>query len=163
MGNSFSWRQAVSPMKVVIWNEEAPTGVEMCFWKQNHIYVEVFQLFTEVIALPPNAICNKCCDFERRPFCFINLSTKHSWCSDWLRAGRPKNRSSSPCRIKNFFPRRPDRLWALPNLLSNEYRGLLRRYSGRGVKLTTHLQLVPRSRRCGSIRPLSHTPSWHNA
>jgi hypothetical protein len=26
--------------------------------------------------------------------------------------------------------------------------------SGRGVKLTTHLQLVPRSRKCGSIHPL---------
>jgi hypothetical protein len=26
-----------------------------------------------------------------------------------------------------------------------------------------HLQLVPRSRKCGSIYPLPHTPSWHNA
>jgi hypothetical protein len=26
------------------------------------------------------------------------------------------------------------------------------------VKLTTHLQLVPRSRKCGSIYPLPHTP-----
>jgi hypothetical protein len=39
------------------------------------------------------------------------------------------------------------------------YRGS----SGRGVKLTTHLQLVPRSRKCGSIHPLPHTPSWRNA
>jgi hypothetical protein len=30
------------------------------------------------------------------------------------------------------------------------------------VKLTTYLQLVPRSRKCGSINPLPHTPSWHN-
>jgi hypothetical protein len=28
-----------------------------------------------------------------------------------------------------------------------------------GVKLTTQLQLVPRSRKCGSIHPLTHTPS----
>jgi hypothetical protein len=33
----------------------------------------------------------------------------------------------------------------------------------RGVKLTTHLQPVPRSRKCGSIHPLPHTPSWHSA
>jgi hypothetical protein len=31
------------------------------------------------------------------------------------------------------------------------------------VKLTTHLQLVPRSRKCGSIHPLLCTSSWRNA
>jgi hypothetical protein len=31
------------------------------------------------------------------------------------------------------------------------------------MKLTTHLQLVPRSRKCGSIHPFPHTPSWSNA
>jgi hypothetical protein len=30
------------------------------------------------------------------------------------------------------------------------------------VKLTTHLQLVPRSRKCGSIHPLPYTSSWRN-
>jgi hypothetical protein len=30
------------------------------------------------------------------------------------------------------------------------------------VKLTTHLQLVPRSRKCGSIHPLPRTSSWDN-
>jgi hypothetical protein len=29
---------------------------------------------------------------------------------------------------------------------------------GRGVKLTTHFQLVPRSRKCGCIHLLRHTP-----
>jgi hypothetical protein len=33
----------------------------------------------------------------------------------------------------------------------------------RGVELTSHLQLVPRSRKCGSIHPLPHTSSWCNA
>jgi hypothetical protein len=33
----------------------------------------------------------------------------------------------------------------------------------RGVKLTTHLQLVPRSRKCDSIHPLPHTSSWRSA
>jgi hypothetical protein len=31
------------------------------------------------------------------------------------------------------------------------------------VKLTTDLQPVPRSRKCGSIHPLPHTPSWRSA
>jgi hypothetical protein len=31
-----------------------------------------------------------------------------------------------------------------------------------GVELTTH-QLVPRSRKCGSIHPFYHTPSWRSA
>jgi hypothetical protein len=33
----------------------------------------------------------------------------------------------------------------------------------RGVTLTTYLQLVPRWRKCGSIRPLPHTTSWSSA
>jgi hypothetical protein len=35
--------------------------------------------------------------------------------------------------------------------------------SGCGVKLTTYLQLVPRSRKRGSMHPLPHTPWWRNA
>jgi hypothetical protein len=58
---------------------------------------------------------------------------------------------------------RPDRFWGPQSLLSNGYRGLFPRvYSGRGVKVTTHLHLVPRSRKRGSIHPLPHTPSWRS-
>jgi hypothetical protein len=40
-------------------------------------------------------------------------------------------------------PRRPDRLWGPSSLLSNGHQG----QSDRGVKLTTHLQLAPRSKK----------------
>jgi hypothetical protein len=46
-----------------------------------------------------------------------------------------------------------DLLWGPPSLLSNDYQG---------VKLTTHHQLVPRSRKW-FIHPLAHTSSWHSA
>jgi hypothetical protein len=46
-----------------------------------------------------------------------------------------------------------------PSLLSNGYRGLF----PRSTKLTTHLQLVPSSRKCGSMHPFPHTPSWRSA
>jgi hypothetical protein len=61
-------------------------------------------------------------------------------------------------------PRRPDRLWVQLNLLLNGYRRLFPQgQNGRGVKLTTHLQLLARSRKCRSIHPLPHMPSWRSA
>jgi hypothetical protein len=58
---------------------------------------------------------------------------------------------TSPCRS--------DRLWGPHNLLSNGYRGL----SGRDMKPTIHFQLVPRSRKRGSIHQLHYMPSWRSA
>jgi hypothetical protein len=52
-------------------------------------------------------------------------------------------------------PTQPPVRWA-PGIIS---QGL----SGKGVKLTAHLQLMPRSRTLESIHPLSHTSSWHSA
>jgi hypothetical protein len=61
-------------------------------------------------------------------------------------------------------PQRPDRLWGPSCLLSNGNRGLfLQGQNVKGVKLTTHLQLVPRSRKMGSIHQLPHTPLWSTA
>jgi hypothetical protein len=56
-------------------------------------------------------------------------------------------------------PRRTERLLGPPSLLSNGYRGQF----PRGVKLSTHLQLVPRSRKRGSKHPLPHTPLERSA
>jgi hypothetical protein len=56
-------------------------------------------------------------------------------------------------------PRRPGRFWGTPCLLSNGYQ----RQSDRGVKLPIHLQLVPRSRICGSMYSLLHKSSWLSA
>jgi hypothetical protein len=51
-------------------------------------------------------------------------------------------------------PRRPDWLWGAPSLLYNGYQGFfLRGVKRQGVKLTTHPQLVPRTRKCGSVHP----------
>jgi hypothetical protein len=64
---------------------------------------------------------------------------------------------SNPGRGWEFFssPPCPERLWSPPILLSKGYQGLFRwGWNGRGVKLTTHLQLVPRSRMSGAISPL---------
>jgi hypothetical protein len=69
-----------------------------------------------------------------------------------LRTPYRANFSSSPNRL--------DRLWGPPILLSNGYWGLFPQgYSGRGVKLSTHLQLNPTSRKCGSIHPLPNKAS----
>jgi hypothetical protein len=97
---------------------------------------------------------------------------------------------SFPSRRKGFFStlQCPDMLWGLPNLMmgwssspgriKNSNFSISSRLcftkppiewvtgahfpgiSGRGVKLTTHLQLVPRLRNYGSLHPLPHTSSW---
>jgi hypothetical protein len=58
-------------------------------------------------------------------------------------------RNSIPGKGKRFFstPQRLECIWGPPNLLSNGCHGLCPRVcSGRGVKLTTYLYLMPRSR-----------------
>jgi hypothetical protein len=73
--------------------------------------------------------------------------------SDWLRAARPKGRSSNPGGGNNFHFSMSSGLGVgSKQPLTQWIEGALPQgYSGRGVRLTTHLQLVPRSRTCGSI------------
>jgi hypothetical protein len=62
------------------------------------------------------------------------------------------------------FPSRPDRLWGLPNLLSNAYRELSPRESrGRGTKLTTHHQLEQMSMKQEFMHSFPRTSSWRSA
>jgi hypothetical protein len=62
---------------------------------------------------------------------------------------RVYSKDNRPHRVKRFFfsAKRSDGLWHPPKLLFQRYRGLIPcEKSGRGVKLTTLLHLVPRLR-----------------
>jgi hypothetical protein len=55
--------------------------------------------------------------------------------------------SEDGVKLQAGSPQCPHRLWGQPNLLYSGYRGHFpRRQSGRGVRLTTNLHLVPSSR-----------------
>jgi hypothetical protein len=80
-----------------------------------------------------------------------------------LGAGRPR---FDFCQGRGFFsspPLCPDRLCGPPSLLSNVHRGLFPRgYSGRGIKLTTHLHLAPRLIMRGAVPLLPHVfMAWY--
>jgi hypothetical protein len=70
-----------------------------------------------------------------------------------ISTGRPRVGFRVPVGSTIFtFPYRPYRLSDPSSLLSNGYRGIFpREKSGSSVKLTTHLQLLLRSRKRGSI------------
>jgi hypothetical protein len=100
------------------------------------------------------------CAFCDENNCYRFFSSPYS---DWLRTAWPRGRSSSPGMVKNSRPR-PDRLWGTASLQSNGCRALFPLgWSGRCLKLTTHLQLVPMLRKRGSVHPLPHTSSWCSA
>jgi hypothetical protein len=81
-----------------------------------------------------------------------------SHCSDWLHVGQLRVGVWVPVWARVFLsPCHPDWLWGWPTLLSNRYwRVFPWGLSSQCVKLTTHLQLEPRSRKRESILPLPH-------
>jgi hypothetical protein len=81
--------------------------------------------------------------------------------SGWLRAGRTRERSSGTGRGKIFSSQsRQDWLWGPPKPpVEWVARALSTGVSGWGFKLTTHPQLMPRSKIRGSI---SHLSSWRS-
>jgi hypothetical protein len=61
-----------------------------------------------------------------------------------------------PKVLRDLSPQLPDRLWGPPNQLSNGYLGPF----PSGVKLATHINLVPKLRMHGFVSLLPHTFSW---
>jgi hypothetical protein len=103
--------------------------------------------------------------FTSRPLCFRGkeprypLSRRMGWPPSWSeRDSEERNltrfESWQGLGIFSSSPR-PDRLWGLPSIISNGYRGLFPwEKSRQEVKLTTHLQLVRTSRMRGAVPPL---------
>jgi hypothetical protein len=90
----------------------------------------------------------------------INYSTtKEIMGRNWLRAGRPRGRSSCPVQARFFYsPRPPDRLWG-PQASCR--KGIGSSFPG-GRAAGARSWIVPRSRIHGSIDPLPHTSSWRS-
>jgi len=74
-------------------------------------------------------------------------------------------RSPSSCLSFHMFPAIASRPALRPTQppIQGCWGLLLRRESGRDVKLTTHVYLVPRLRTGGAIRLFLHTSLWHGA
>jgi hypothetical protein len=71
-----------------------------------------------------------------------------------------RDRSTSPGRVKNCHFSMPFRSDLGPTFppIQRVARTPFRWLSGRGVKLATHLELVPRSRKRGPMHSPFHTP-----
>jgi hypothetical protein len=110
-------------------------------------------------------VCSKI-DLVRIMYVFIFVCVgRDCRYSDWLRAGRPRVLSSSPCSVKNFHfyissrsflgSTQPPIQW-VPGTLSPGVK------AAREWNWPLNFQLVSRSRKSGSIRPLPHTPPWRS-
>jgi hypothetical protein len=90
-------------------------------------------------------------------YCFTNGYIKSSQiflgsrCSDWLRAGRPRGRNSSPRRVKSFLFFTSSRPVLGPN--QPPMQCLPWAFLGGEAAGAWSWQLVPSSRKCGSIHP----------
>jgi hypothetical protein len=139
-------------------------NVHLCIFNGRNINTKLNQSTGSRILMNDYSV-DMCLSFQFHTITTFNDVTSYPKLRCWLRAGQLRGRSSSSGRIKNFlFPMssrptlgsiQPPTQW-VPGLFP-------RGQSGRGVKLTTHLQLVPKSRKCGPIHPLPHMPSWRSA
>jgi hypothetical protein len=80
----------------------------------------------------------------------LSLYSKPGWCSrysDWLQAGRPRDRSLSSGMVKKFH------LYTSPTPVLGPTRSPIQCVAG-ALTPEVKLQLVPTSRMCGSVRPL---------
>jgi hypothetical protein len=103
-------------------------------WGSKRWRFDVFHCITfgkEDVRFPGTGICM---------ILWRQLWYSERWTTGWMIGG------SCHGRGREFFytPPRPDRLWSPPSLVPNGYQGLFP--WGRGVKLTTHLHLVLRSK-----------------
>jgi hypothetical protein len=86
--------------------------------------------------------------------------------SDWLRAIPPKGRSSSPGRLKSFLFSPASRPALGPTQLPIQWvLGALSPGVKRQGPQTHHSPPTSAEykKKCGSIHPLPHTPSWRSA
>jgi hypothetical protein len=93
--------------------------------------------------------------------------TYSQWCAVRTATGYGLNSQGVRVRVRveaRFLSSRcPDRFWGPPSPLHGYQGHFPRGYNGRGMKLTTHLQLLQRSRIRGSTHLLHQVPSWHSA
>jgi hypothetical protein len=136
----------------------------------SYFSVYLSRILSVHVTVSPNPYPSFCCTCLPSSaisiFVLVN-NTLYPWTgiaqsvSDWLRAGRQRGRSSSPGSVKNFLFSTSSR----PAVGSTKFpiQWIPGAFSP-GVKRpeceADHLQLVSRSRKCGSIHPFPHTPSW---
>jgi hypothetical protein len=94
---------------------------------------------------------------------FITLILQLIWYSDWLLAGRLRGWSSSLGGVKNVHFPMSSRTALWPTQPIQWVPGTLSSGVKRPGRQADHLQLVPRSRKRGSIYPLPYLPSWRSA
>jgi hypothetical protein len=95
------------------------------------------------------------CDLTNELFLQVTQQRQSSRDSNWLRAGRPRGRRSSPSRVKNSLISTSLRPSLGPTQLPVRWvPGTPSLGVKRPGREADHSQLVPRSRKCESIHPL---------
>jgi hypothetical protein len=84
--------------------EKCRRWTEGCAWRRGRLRQLWWGQQSCSRTISVTAPCSWCLRTTARIFIFRSVNTNiRSRDSDWLRAGRPRGRSSSPCKIKNFL------------------------------------------------------------